>query len=180
MTVARHVLDIRRDSTGSPGPLAGTPVVTRPRYRGHHRGTCPDSRSGYNPGHHRDTGAMARHQPGHHRDTGITDGSRSGLRPGQPRGSPRTSRGGARGARARRVGHGSGARATCQGELAHNFVRTHDTNTEHDFPIGGSITGFACPISDEKKIRPSYMTTVRVIRRLGEGVVGGRTNIVQK
>ena len=55
---------------------------------------------------------------------------------------------------------------------------THDTNTEHDFPVGG--TGLIPPTADQGYVKGSAPTwryiftiTLRVIRRLGEGGLYG-------
>ena len=117
-----------RDTTGTP--------------QGHHRdttGTLPGHRdtTGTPPGHHRDTTGTP---PGHHRDT-------TGTLPGHVRGHGEEQE--------ERRGEESRTRVRRKGQVT-RMTRaqlrthvTHDTNTEHDFPVSGrTIKNLTPPTSD--------------------------------
>ena len=124
---------------------------------GHHRDT-----TGTPPGHHRDTTGTP---PGHHRDT-------TGTPPGHHRDTTGAT---ARRAAAGAGGHGSGARArypkTPRAELRTHARHEHGTR----FPgFGEDHKGSHSPNLRSNNyfislVFDTYTTTLRVIRRLGEG-----------
>ena len=112
---------------------------SRAEPRQHNKNTHYQEPTGTPPRHHRDTTGTP---PGHHRDTtGTPPGPRRGEQqqeqedtdPAQGLGTPK--------------------------HLAQSFARTHDTNTEHDFPVSGrTIKDLTPPTSDRLSFGSTWIT----------------------